>query len=196
MEKIKNLLLLLVSFTLLGGCASSGQQLIKSATSVQRTDVFQEITTPGTTPAGYADLTITSSLKTPKAGFHLIQTTRQGTGEYQLLVNVDGQPINIKGSLSKENTEVKYGDPESGEGTRYRFSKILRLKSGAHHVVVALPDDSVVKERNITLTEGVNSMVLEPVYKSGGSGLGQSYRRERFYEGVKELRVLLNGSVI
>ena len=62
--------------------------------------------------------------------------------------------------------------------------------------MIALPDDSVVIERNITLTEGVSSMVLEPVYKPGGPGLGQSYRRERFYEGVKELRVLVNGNVI
>jgi hypothetical protein len=90
---------------------------------------------------------------------------------------------------------MKLADPEAGDGIRYRFNKNLRLKAGTHRIVVALPDDGVAVEREITLTEGkVNSLVLEPVYSTKpGKRRLEAYSTTSFTEGIRSIRLTLNG---
>lgn len=192
MKKIV-VLISLLSAALFGGCASS-QELVRKNSVSTRSDVFVELADGGPVPQGYADLRITSSLKTHRSG---IYSTRDihGTPEYRLLINIDGQAALVQGTLKEE--DIKPGsirDPEAGEGVWYLFRKDLRLKAGTHRIVIALPEDKIAVEREITLVEGSSNMLeLEPVY-----GAAPGKRRPGFYgvtsfmEGLRGIRAILN----
>lgn len=112
-----------------------------------------------------------------------------------MLINIDGQVVQVQGSLQEESTEAQgKGDAEAGDGIRYRFSQDLRLKAGTHRIIAAIPGDGVAVERTITLASGSsNRLVLEPAYRvlSGKRRLGL-YGATSFLEGVREFRVVLN----
>jgi hypothetical protein len=187
---------MIAAVVIISGCAKSPALITESSTSV-RSDVFQELKDGGPIPLGYADLRITSTLKTHKPGIYPYDKNKaHGTTDFMLLLNIDGQAVRIKGIASKENIEPRsLRDPEAGEGIRYRFQKNLRLKSGAHRVVVAIPDEEIADEREINLVEGSNnSLVLEPLY---GSAIGKQrpgfYGVTSFYQGIKGFWVVLNG---
>lgn len=187
---------MIAAVVIISGCAKSPALITASSTSV-RSDVFQELKDGGPIPLGYADLRITSTLKTHKPGIYPYDKNKaHGTTDFMLLLNIDGQAVRIKGIASKENIEPRsLRDPEAGEGIRYRFQKNLRLKSGAHRVVVAIPDEEIADEREINLVEGSNnSLVLEPLY---GSAIGKQrpgfYGVTSFYQGIKGFWVVLNG---
>ena len=196
---MKNIcLLLLMSLTVLSGCAQSAA-LIKTGSNSIRSDVFQELSNGGIVPQGYADLRIVSSLKTHKPGIYLFEKKSHGMPGYRLLVNIDGQAMELQGDLQEENSEPRgHLDPEGGAGIRYRFSKNLRLKAGVHKIIVALPNDEIAIEREITLTDGSsNRLVMEPVY--GAVMIKQRpvfYGATSFKEGLKRLRLTLNGQDI
>jgi len=143
-------------------------------------------------------LCIFATLKTHKPGIYSA-SDMHGTPNYKLLLNIDGQAVLLLGNLENENSEpMKLVDPEAGDGIRYRFSKNLRLKSGTHRIVVALPEDGIAVERVITLVEGnVSHLVVEPIYstKSGKRHPGR-YGTTSFTEGIRSLRVILNGKEI
>lgn len=190
---MKKLCLLLVAISLLSGCAESSA-LIKANSTSLRTDIFEEITNGGTAPQGYTELRITASLKTHKPGIYS-SSDIHGTPDYKLLVNVDGQALILRGNLQQEKTEpMKLADPEAGEGIRYRFSKTLRMKPGAHKIVVALTDDGVAVERELVLNEGVvNSLSIEPVYSTKpGKMRPGSFGLTSFMEGVRSISLTLN----
>jgi hypothetical protein len=193
---MKNIcLLLIMSLPVLSGCAESSA-LIKTGSTSIRSDVFQEVSNGGIVPQGYADLHIVSSLKTHKPGIYPFEKKPHGTPEYSLLVNIDGQVIRLQGSLHKENTEPRgLRDPEAGDGIRYRFSKKLRLKAGTHKIIVALPDDEIAIEREITLSDkSNNSLVVETIYgMSPGKQRPGFYGETSYKEGIKRLRLTLNG---
>lgn len=196
MSRIK-LLLLAIALTVVSGCSGSSALIKASSTSV-RSDVFQELKDGGSIPLGYADLRISFSLKTHKLGIHSAKDVH-GTPDYKLLLNVDGQAIQLQGSLIEENNEPHgLRDPEAGEGIRYRFSGNLRMKAGTHKVVIAIPADNIAVEREITLPEGSrNSLVLEPMYRTApGKRSPGSYGVTSFYEGITGLMVVLNGKSI
>jgi hypothetical protein len=187
---------MIAAVVIISGCAKSPALITASSTSV-RSDVFQELKDGGPIPLGYADLRITSTLKTHKPGIYPYDKNKaHGTTDFMLLLNIDGHAVRIKGIASKENIEPRsLRDPEAGEGIRYRFQKNLRLKSGAHRVVVAIPDEEIADEREINLVEGSNnSLVLEPLY---GSAIGKQrpgfYGVTSFYQGIKGFWVVLNG---
>jgi len=187
---------MIAAVVIISGCAKSPALITASSTSV-RSDVFQELKDGGPIPLGYADLRITSTLKTHKPGIYPYDKNKaHGTTDFMLLLNIDGQAVRIKGTASEENIEPRsLRDPEAGEGIRYRFQKNLRLKSGAHRVVVAIPDEEIADEREFNLVEGSNnSLVLEPMY---GSAIGKQrpgfYGLTSFSEGIKGFWVLLNG---
>lgn len=189
-------LLSLLAITATSGCAGNGD-LIRTSSISTRSDVFQELKDGGLIPAGFADLRITSSLKTHKPGIYS-STDVHGTPEYRLLINIDGQAVQVQGNLYAENIEPRgLRDPEAGEGIRYRFSKNLRLKAGTHKIVVAIPEDGIAVEREITLPEGNNNLVLEPLY---GADMGKQrpgfYGVTSFTEGIKSFGVVLNGKSI
>ena len=196
MKRIK-LFTLVIALIVINGCAKSPAFIKASSTSV-RDDVFQELEKSShPIPKGYADLRITSTLKTHKPGIYPYDNNKaHGTTDFMLLLNIDGQAVRIKGIASEEDIEPRsLRDPEAGEGIRYRFQKNLRLKSGAHRVVVAIPEEEIADEREINLVEGsINSLVLEPLY---GSAIGKQrpgfYGVTSFYQGIKGFRVLLNG---
>lgn len=196
MNRVK-LLLLVLSMTVVSGCAESSA-LIKANSTSMRTDIYEELTNGGIAPQGFTDLRIFATLKTHKPGIYSASDIH-GTPDYTLLLNIDGQAVLLRGNLEKENSEpMKLVDPEAGDGIRYRFSKNLRLKSGTHRIVVALPEDGIAVERLITLVEGnVSHLVVEPIYstKPGKRRPGRSGTTS-FTEGIRSLRVILNGKEI
>lgn len=181
------------------GCADSSA-LIRTSSASIRSDVFQELNDGGPIPLGYADLRITATLKTHKPGIYQFEKTpSHGTPEYRLLISIDGQAVQLQGILQKENIEPRgLQDPEAGDGIRYRFGRDLRLKAGAHRIVAALPDDGIAVERDITLAEGkANSLVLEPIYSTKpGKRRPGTYNTTSFTEGIRSLRVMLDGKEI
>jgi len=193
----KTYLLLVLSLTVLSGCAvSSG--LLKTGSSSIRSDVFVELSNGGAVPPGYADLNIVSSLKTHKPGMYPFEKKPHGTPDYKLLINIDGQALKLQGDLQGENTPRDLENPEAGDGIRYRFSKKLRLKAGTHSIMVALPDEGIAIEREINLSDrSDNFLVVEPVY-----GASSDKQRPGFYgltsfkEGIKQVRPTLNGKAI
>jgi len=193
----KTRLLLILSLMVLSGCAESSA-LIKANSTSLRTDVYEEFTNGATAPQGYVDLRVTATMKTHKPGIYSAKDIH-GTPNYKMLLNIDGQAVLLQGTLQQENSEpMKLLDPEAGNGIRYRFSKNLRLKSGTHSIVVALPDDGIAVEREITLVEGnVSHMVVEPIYntKAGKRRTGM-YSSTSFTDGIRSLRVMLNGKEI
>ncbi len=194
---MRKLCLLIIAISLLSGCAESSA-LIKANSASLRTDVYEELTNGATAPQGYVDLRISANLKTHRPGIFSAKDIH-GTPDYKLLLNIDGQAVLLQGSLQKENSEpMKLLDPEAGDGIRYRFSKNLRLKAGLHKVVVALPDDEIAVAREFTLNAGErNSLVVEPVYstKPGKRRTGM-YSTTSFTEGIRSLRIMLNGKEI
>lgn len=190
-------LFLMMSLMVLSGCAESSALIKANSTSI-RTDIYEELTNGVTTPQGFADLRITATLKTHKPGMYSASDIH-GTPDYMLLLNIDGQAVLLRGSLQKENSEpMKLVDPEAGDGIRYRFTKNIRLKAGTHRVVVALPDDEVAVVREITLAEGnVNNLLVEPIYSTKpGKRRPGAYSTTGFMEGIRSLRLMLNGKEI
>lgn len=188
---------MIMAISLLSGCAESSA-LIKANSTSLRTDVFEELTGTAIASQGYADLRVMATLKTHKPGIFSAKDIH-GTPDYKLLLNIDGQAVQLQGTLRSENSEpMKLVDPEAGDGIRYRFSKNIRLKAGTYRVVVALPDDGIAVERTINLAEGgENDLVLEPVYRSSlgrrRPGVSSS---SSFLEGIVSMRLILNGREI
>lgn len=194
MKNTKIVVTLVMALGILTGCAGN-QGLIKAMNTSTRQDVFQEPSAATPIPSGYADLRIISSLKTHMPGIYSYKDIH-GTPEYKLLVNIDGQAVQLVGSLREERREQhSLRDPEEGQGIRYLFQKELRLKSGLHNLFLSLPFDEVTVVREITLADGSsNTLALEPVYS-----LARDKRRIGFYtttnykEGIKGFWVSLNG---
>lgn len=188
------LLAVMLAVVIVTGC-SKNTGLVRTCGTNLRSDVFCELKDPSPVPQGYADLSVESSLKTHKPGYHQA-VDRHGTSELKLLINVDGQAAIISGKIRKENIEARrLSDPEAGDGTRYFFRTNLRLKAGAHKIVVAMPENEFAEERQLVLTgRSSNRLVLEPVYGTKRTSSRRSLGAERdFLEGIEGFRVLLNG---
>lgn len=182
----------------MAGCAGT-YELIKAAGSGTRQDVFQEIL-PGNAPlSGYAGLRIHSSLKTHKAGIYSGKDLH-GTAAYKMVINIDGQTIELSSTPQMEHGEAtgEVRNSEAGEGVRYRFSKNISIKAGTHKIIIAIPIDGYAMEREITLKEGSeNSLNLVPVY---GTTVGKKrygyFGETSFKEGIKGFKIVMNGHVI
>ena len=187
---------IVVTLGIMAGCAGN-RDLIKRMSTSTRQDMFQEVIEAGAPAPGYADLRIYSSLKTHKPGFYS-EKDIHGKPDYKLLLNIDGQAVELLGATRTENSEARsLRDPEAGEGIRYQFTKKLRLKAGTHKVVIAIPADDLAVGREITLTEGSNNLTLEPIY--GGTSGKQCpgfYGISSFKEGIKWFRLVLNGKTL
>lgn len=179
---------------LLAGCARTTEQLRPTAA---REDAFRVVTESGSIPAGSADLRIVSSFKLHRPGAYLLETVAShGTAAYQLRVTLDGQSITIPGTLRSEsdNRGLTALAAEQGEGIRYRFDALLRTTAGKHRLQVALPDDNVSIEREITLLAGKSTLVkISPVY--GDEGVKERpgiTPRSHFTRGIDDLRAELH----
>ncbi len=191
--KLRKMFLLALGLTVINGCAESSALIKANSTSI-RTDIFEELASDGVAPKGFCDLHITSTFKTHKPGIYSASDIH-GTPDYKLLVNIGGQAVLLQGSLRNENSDpIKLVDPEAGDGVRYRFSKNLRLKTGTHKVVVALPDDEIAVAREIVLTDGkMNHLVVEPAYSSAPGQRRPGVSTTSFKEGIRTIRITLNG---
>ena len=191
--KSGKMFLLALVLTVVSGCAESSALIKANSTSV-RTDIIAESLSNTITPEGFSDLRITSTFKTHKAGIYSTADIR-GTSDYKLLVNIDGQAVLLQGSLRKEKSDpIKLLDPEAGDGVRYQFSKNIRLKSGTHKIIVALPDDEIVIAREISLNDGkMHHLVVEPVYSSAPGKRRPGVSTTSFKQGIRTIRLTLNG---
>jgi hypothetical protein len=192
----KTCLLLMMSLTVLSGCAENSA-LIKANSTSRRTGIFEERTIGEIAPHGFTDLRISATLKTHKPGIYSASDIH-GTPDYRLLLNIDGQAVRLRGNLQKENSEpMQLVDPDAGDGIRYRFSKSLRLKAGNHRIVVALPDDGIAVEKEIILTEGnMNNLDLKPIYSTTSVKRPATYSTTSFTKGISSIRLTLNGKNI
>lgn len=198
--KRKAIFCILVAGVLAAAGCSRSTGMIKGPDTPARNDVFTVQTQPSPIPAGHADLTIVSSLKTHLADAHTFGHEKHGTPDYQLLALIDGQAVTLGGEVREESREpLGIKDPEAGRGARYLFRKELRLKAGAHQVVAAIPEDGVRVERQISLNEGSrNTLTLQPIYWSTAwKGKAPTNRGlTSFREGLRSFRTLLNGEEI
>lgn len=191
---LKAMIGLVVVMAAMSGCASN-VELLKTVSVTTRSDVFREVTPDVHTPAGYAELTIYSSLKTDKRDAYMFDKSTRGTPDYVLQINIDGQSVRIEGVMKEDNFR-KVNDPESGEGVRYTFRKKVWLPSGRHRLIVASPEDGIAMEKEISLVDGTKNYIhLKPHYggvagrrKPAIYGSGPS-----FHNGIKRFDILLNG---
>lgn len=189
MKKLLYIAVLVASVGAIAGCGSN-KSLIRDTGISSRNDVFQEAA--GRVPEGYANLRISLSLKTHGADVYS-ESDRHGTPDYKLLVNIDGQAVEVKGSLQQEDRGGITKDPEAGRGTRYYFHKELRLRPGKHRITVALPADHIALMEDVELRGGDNFLTLTPKY-----GQVREKRRPGFYtktsfkEGVRGIEAALN----
>ncbi len=194
MKKTAVVITLIMALGILTGCAGN-QGLIKPMSTSTRQDVFQDYSAATPIPPGYACLRISSSLKTHLPGIYS-EKDIHGTPEYKLLVNIDGQAVQLVGSLREERREPHpLHDPEAGHGMRYHFQTELHLKSGMHKIFISLPFDDVAVNREIDLTaEKCNILLLDPVYR-----LARDKQRIGFYThtsfqgGIRGFRMIYNG---
>lgn len=141
-------------------------------------------------------------MKIHRPGYYLFDSKAHGTSDYMLLVNIDGQAVRVKATLKEESVEP--GTPrtaETGEGIRYLFATDLRLRAGVHRVFIALPEDAVAVEKEITLKNGSDNVLrLDPVYRSAKkAGVRTSVYvsgEPNFATGIRGLVVLLNGRTL
>jgi len=163
-----------------------------------RTGTVEVISQDGIVPKELTELRITASLKTHNPGIHAVSDIH-GMPDYTMLLNIDGEQLELPGRLHKENSEpAKLVDPEAGDGIRYLFNKNLRLKAGSHTIRVTVQYDGVVVEKGMTLVDGsINSLVLEPIYcpVPGKKRLGV-YGAPHFVKGVKGFSLILNGRTL
>lgn len=195
--KIMHFLFLVMAVTFISGCARSSALITASRTNIYN-NIFKETAVGGTIPAGYADLKIDFSVKTHKPGAYSAKDVH-GTPDYMLLLNIDGQAMPLQGRLHAESIESSgLRDSEGGDGIRYQFAKNVRLKAGAHKVIIAIIEDEIAVEREITLDDGSrNNLVLEPTYRTApGSRRPGSSNVPDFIEGIRGLQVILNGTYI
>jgi hypothetical protein len=181
-------------FALITGCAD--RQLLMRAALETRLDVFRAVPAEETPELGTTFLSIYCSLKTHKPGYYPFGSSKKGTADFKLLVNIDGQTIQLDGSPREEDSRRGNG-PEAGDGMRYTFTKIMLIQPGKHHIIIASPEDDLALEKDINLAQGTgNYLQLRPQYRT------VQYKRRSmingtetsFYRGMKGFELLLNNS--
>lgn len=197
MKKTFNIFTAIVCLLVMSGCAGN-RELINSMRASTNQGVFKVVAENSPPEPGYVDLRIYSSLKTHLPGIYSERDVH-GTPNYSMLVNIDGQAIHLQGQLREEKSgAISMRDPNEGIGIRYQFETKLRIKAGTHKVVVAIPADDLATAKEVVFTEGeINSLTIEPRYGTipGKQRLGL-YGMTSFKQGVRSVRLLLNGKAI
>ena len=167
---MKNVLLIIIvlSYLSLWGCAASGE--IKAKSTSERTDVFSEVKDGDSPPSGFCDLEIVAQFKTTPPGYYPLESRKPAI--YSFMINIDGQSVTWDVSGKPDNTP-RYGATgqitiEGGEGMRYYLQKKLRLLCRQHKVFFSLLSENIFKE--IEVSPKKDEMVLlrfTPVYNRG-----------------------------
>ena len=156
----------------LAGCRATAKEIARMSQS-ERNDVFMEIASEGIAPAGYADLVIRASLKTPKTGYYPLEsrgTTHEKT-VYAFLINIDGQAVlwqaeGRKHMLPEYVDDKTSRDPEAGEGIKYTLEKKVRLAVGSHKVFFGLADEPYYTSADISVKSvGLYVLEFKPHYR-------------------------------
>jgi hypothetical protein len=186
------LVIMILGVGIIAGCVGN-RDVIKAMSAGSRHDVFQEIPEGALPVPGYADIRIYSSLKTHEPGLYSEEDIH-GTARYALLVGIDGQVGEFRGFAGREGSMDCMDGPEEGKGVRYTFTKNLRIKAGVHRISVAIPYDDIVMERKINLVEKTtNTLILQPDYRRIPWRAPGYLHKTSFKEGIRSLRMELNG---
>lgn len=182
------------------GCGATATT-IKQKTQNERVGVFTEIKNAEAPAKGFAVLTIKATIKTPLAGYYLLESkdSIHGKPGYPFLINIDGQAQvwtvdGQKESLPLYDKEGKTSrNPDAGEGIKYVMEKKIQLRPGKHKVFLGLSADDYFTEVELTLMEGDSaSLEFKPVYKYKT----RPTRIPDFKKGIKEYEVYLNNARI
>jgi hypothetical protein len=181
----------------LAGCGTASKE-IQTKSQSERTDVFVEIK-PGTPiHEGFAELLITVNIKTPCAGYCILESEQSFHGKpaYSFLMNIDGQAALWKAEGTRDIKPVydKDGktshDPEAGEGLKYVLEKRLKLRAGQHRIFFSLPEENYSATTNIVLKSGEKAILeYKPIYRYKTFPT----RIPTFLEGISKYEVFLNG---
>jgi hypothetical protein len=146
------------------------------------------------TTGNNSELRIISTFKTHQPGIFPFDNPRHGTGEYRLSLTLNGTPYTLQGTVHEENlTAGALPDPEAGAGIRYRFVEKIMVTPGTYRAIVSLPGDTVSREIELQITEGHNTLVIEPVYALGTSrGKMGKLGSRHFLNGLSSFDVTLN----
>lgn len=170
MKIVVKVLGLLGLIGVLAGCGLAAKEILLKSQS-EKTDVFIEVLEEGIPAKRFADLIITTSVKTHLEGYYFLDPdkTFHGREGYPVLINIDGQAITWKLKGQKEILPQEKGNPnsEEGEGMRYTLNQRIRLAPGRHKIFFGLPGEKVYKEIDLIFSEGsVNVLEFKPSYRS------------------------------
>jgi hypothetical protein len=172
MKKLIYRVMSIIVMIIFAGCGAPTKEIARMSQSV-RNDVFAEMASEGPAPAGYADLVIRASLKTPPAGYYLFESkvSSHGKAVETFLINIDGQAVlwqaeGRKYVLPEYVDDKTSRDPEAGEGMKYMLERKVRLAAGSHKVFFGLPDEPYYTTADISVNSS-GSYVLEfkPEYR-------------------------------
>jgi hypothetical protein len=188
-----NIIMLLASIiSILSGCVSTTNEIARWSSGA-RTGVFVETPAGGTPPAGFVDLVVSAAIKIPSSSSQEIQ-------EYPVLLNIDGQAVRWSVNGQRESLPLYDKDgypsrnPDAGDGMKYRLEKRIRLATGLHKIVFALPNEDYLSEFKIRLSEG-ETWVLEfkPHYRFAAHPRRMPVFRTTFLQGIERYDAVLNG---
>ena len=136
----------------------------------ERAGVFNEVLSEGPIPAGFADVVIRLSVKTPVAGYYPLEAKRSAAA-YPFVVNIDDQAVQWQAE-GKKHVLSKYvdgktsRDPEAGEGMKYMLEKKVRLAAGSHKVFLGLPEESQFTMADVSVKSGgLYTLEFKPKYR-------------------------------
>ena len=192
------MILIAVGITLVG-CGATTKEIARMSQSAS-TDIFAEVPADGTVLAGFGNLIIRASLKTPLAGYYSFESkgSAHGKAAYPFLINIDGQAVlwQVEGRkhlLPKYVDGKTNRDPEAGEGMKYVLEKKIQLAAGSHKVFFGLPDEPYYTTVDICV-KSARLYVLEfkPYYRYETFPT----RIPTFLKGVKKLEVMFKEIVV
>jgi len=169
---MKNMVHLFLTLSLLVCVANCGvaREQIRPQSIAEREGVFQEVTTTGGPPPGFADVVVKASLKTHLSGagpLAKFQNSPHGGPFYHFTINVDGQEVTWKVPGQRENLPVGNGRhfPEEGEGMRYVLEKKIRLHARAYSIFFGVPEENYSETMTVNLQGGKSyTLTFQPIY--------------------------------
>lgn len=184
--------LILASMALITGLFASGcannRAIIVKASLGNRGDVFTEVPGKEVQP-GKATADIKFTVKSNSSRFMWIYN-KHTDPPYRVHLNIDGQTTILAAEpILEVKDPVDSNVPESGTGWKYHFSKRIAIASGKHKLIIALPIDDVIVEREIELHSGINTVAVVPVYKKKSL---RPYKGQNFTAGVRTLEVTVH----
>lgn len=172
MKRLTLILMAITIGTVLLSCSTAMKEIVRKGQSEQA-GVFIEVVSEGPIPAGYADIVIRSSVKTPVSGYYLFESKRSARGQAvcPFVINIDGQAVQwqVEGQkqVLPEYVDGKTNrDPEAGEGMKFTLEKKVRLAAGSHKVFLGLPEESQFTTTDISVKSGgLYTVEFRPDYR-------------------------------